>query len=128
MSCVGHKLKMDFIRTRWSFILNNHKMFWSSEIFNLQDELSENGSGTVVIRSPKGSKPSVFRDQSSQVAFKLSYSDKKLIFHLCSHLLRILMQCSPAAVMLLSMILWVEPLFCVANMMILILHGLQGPD
>lgn len=31
-----------------------------------QDELSENGSGTVVIRSPKGSKPSVFRDQSSQ--------------------------------------------------------------
>ncbi|CAL5200920.1 unnamed protein product [Lathyrus oleraceus] len=31
-----------------------------------QDELSENGSGTVVIRSPKGSKPSGFRDQSSQ--------------------------------------------------------------
>ncbi|KAJ1403463.1 Protein kinase domain [Sesbania bispinosa] len=31
-----------------------------------EDELSGNGSGTVVIRSPKGSRPSVFRDQSSQ--------------------------------------------------------------
>jgi hypothetical protein len=98
-----------------------------SEIFDLQDELSENGSGTVVIRSPKGSKPSVFRE-SSQVAFKLSYSDKKLIIYLCSHLLRILMQCSPAAAMLLLKILpQVEPLFYVVNKMILILHGLQGP-
>ncbi|XP_061370494.1 uncharacterized protein LOC133313178 isoform X2 [Gastrolobium bilobum] len=30
------------------------------------DELSGNGLGTVVIRSPKGTKPSVYRDQSSQ--------------------------------------------------------------
>ena len=30
------------------------------------DELSGNGSGTVVIRSPKGSRSSAFRDQSSQ--------------------------------------------------------------
>ncbi|XP_073221316.1 uncharacterized protein [Cicer arietinum] len=30
-----------------------------------QDELSENGTGTVVVRSPKGPKPSMFRDQSS---------------------------------------------------------------
>jgi hypothetical protein len=74
MSYVSHKVKMDFIRTRWRFILNNHEMLSYSEIFDLQDELSENGSGTVVIRSPKGSKPSVFRE-SSQVAFKLSYSD-----------------------------------------------------
>lgn len=50
-----------------------------SEILILQDELSGNGSGTVVVRSPKGSRPSVFRDHSSQVVLKLSYSDKKLI-------------------------------------------------
>ncbi|XP_027340383.1 germinal center kinase 1-like isoform X2 [Abrus precatorius] len=30
------------------------------------DELSGNGSGTVVVRSPKGSRPSMFRDQNSQ--------------------------------------------------------------
>ncbi|XP_027354779.1 germinal center kinase 1-like isoform X2 [Abrus precatorius] len=30
------------------------------------DELSGNGSGTVVVRSPKRSQPSLFRDQSSQ--------------------------------------------------------------
>ncbi|KAL5131679.1 Serine/threonine-protein kinase svkA [Glycine soja] len=30
------------------------------------DEFSGNGSGTVVIRSPKGPQPSMFRDQSSQ--------------------------------------------------------------
>ncbi|RDX76654.1 Serine/threonine-protein kinase svkA, partial [Mucuna pruriens] len=30
------------------------------------DELSGNGSGTVVIRSPKGPQPSLFRDQSSR--------------------------------------------------------------
>jgi hypothetical protein len=55
---------------------------WSSEIFNFQDELSGNGSGTVVIRSPKGiSRTSAFREHisQSQVVFKLSYSDKKLI-------------------------------------------------
>ncbi|KAH1127350.1 hypothetical protein AAZX31_06G221800 [Glycine max] len=31
-----------------------------------QDEFSGNGSGTVVIRSPKGPQPSLFRDQSSR--------------------------------------------------------------
>ncbi|KHN28077.1 Serine/threonine-protein kinase svkA [Glycine soja] len=36
------------------------------------DELSGNGSGTVVIRSPKGSRSSAFRDQSSQFRDKIT--------------------------------------------------------
>ncbi|WJX73253.1 non-specific serine/threonine protein kinase [Trifolium repens] len=39
------------------------------------DELSENGSGTVVIRSPKGSKPSVFRESSQSSSSYASFED-----------------------------------------------------
>lgn len=104
----------------------NALIFWNLQ---LQDELSGNGSGTVVFRSPKGSRSSALHDQSSQVVFKLSSSDMKLLLYLCCHLLRILMQCSLAAVMLLlKMLLQVELLFYVASMMILILHRHWGPD
>ncbi|XP_061352695.1 uncharacterized protein LOC133297542 [Gastrolobium bilobum] len=40
-------------------------MLSSTELVNFQDELSGNGSGTVVVRPLKGSQPSLFRDQSS---------------------------------------------------------------
>ncbi|TKY66485.1 Serine/threonine-protein kinase svkA [Spatholobus suberectus] len=38
------------------------------------DELSGNGSGTVVIRSPEGPQPSLFRDHSSRHGSKLRYA------------------------------------------------------
>ena len=48
---------------------------------------------------------------------------------LCSLLMRFVLLCSLAAPMLrLKMLLPVELLFCVASMMILILHRHQGPD
>ncbi|XP_014501207.1 germinal center kinase 1 isoform X2 [Vigna radiata var. radiata] len=39
------------------------------------DELSGNGSGTIVIRSPKGSRSSIFGDQSSQYSSRYSSFD-----------------------------------------------------
>lgn len=59
-------------------------MLGSTELVNLQDELSGNGTGTVVVRSPKGSQPSLFRDQSSWVLFELRFFRTKLCSSYCS--------------------------------------------
>ncbi|KAL2331403.1 hypothetical protein Fmac_018984 [Flemingia macrophylla] len=52
----------------------HHDEYWDNNLED--DDLSGNGSGTVVVRSPKGSRSSVFRDQNAQSSSSYaSYED-----------------------------------------------------